>query len=126
MMTQLQTLTAASTLGDAVELLLSGSQQDFPVLQRGELAGILTRRRLIGALASHGREAAVGPLIEECPTATPDEPLEPMLTRLDVTSTRSVAVVDEGRLVGLVTLDNVGELLMVRAAARGGVVPPVS
>jgi Mg/Co/Ni transporter MgtE len=65
-------------------------------------------------------------LIEECPTAAPDEPLEPMLTRLDVTSTRSVAVVDEGRLVGLVTLDNVGELLMVRAAARGGVVPPVS
>jgi Zn-dependent protease/CBS domain-containing protein len=126
MMTQLQTLTPASTLGDAVELLLSGSQQEFPVLQRGALAGILTRRRLIGALASHGREAAVGPLMEECPTATADEPLEPMLTRLDVTNTRSVAVVDEGRLVGLVTLDNVGELLMVRAADRGGVVPPVS
>jgi Zn-dependent protease/CBS domain-containing protein len=125
MMTQLQTLTPASTLGDAVELLLSGAQQDFPVLQRGALAGILPRRRLISALASHGREAAVGPLMEECPTATPDEPLEPMLARLDVTNARSVAVVDDGRLVGLVTLDNVGELLMVHAADRrvGGVRP---
>lgn len=123
MMTQLQTLTPASTLGEAVELLLSGSQQDFPVLQRGALAGILTRQRLIGALASHGRDAAVGPLMEECPTATPDELLEPMLTRFDAT-TRSIAVIDDGRLAGMVTLDNVGELLMVRAADRGGAAPP--
>jgi len=123
MMTQLQTLTPASTLGEAVELLLSGSQQDFPVLQRGALAGILTRQRLIGALTSHGRDAAVGPLMEECPTATPDELLEPMLTRFD-TATRSIAVIDGGRLAGLLTLDNVGELLMVRAADRRGAVPP--
>jgi len=123
MMTQLQTLTPASTLADAVELLLSGSQQDFPGLQRGALVGILTRQRLIGALASHGREAAVGPLMEDCPTATPDELLEPMLTRVDATNNRSIAVVAEGRLVGLVTLDNVGELLMVRAAARRNAVP---
>jgi len=124
MMTRLQTLTPASTVGDAVELLLSDSQQDFPVLQRGDLAGILTRQRLLAALASHGREAAVGPLVEECPTATPDEPLEPVLTRLHGTNSRTVAVVDGGRLVGLVTLDNVGELLMVRAAERGAGVPP--
>ena len=124
MMTRLQTLTPASTVGDAVELLLSDSQQDFPVLQRGALAGILTRQRLLAALASHGREAAVGPLVEECPTATPDEPLEPVLTRLHGTNSRTVAVVDGGRLVGLVTLDNVGELLMVRAAERGAGVPP--
>jgi len=123
MMTQLQTLTPASTVADAVELLLSGSQQDFPVLQRGALVGILTRQRLIGALASHGRDAAVGPLMEDCPTATPDELLEPMLTRVDATNNRSIAVVAEGRLVGLVTLDNVGELLMVRAAARRNAVP---
>jgi len=123
MMTQLQTLTPASTVADAVELLLSGSQQDFPVLQRGALVGILTRQRLISALASHGREAAVGPLMEDCPTATPDELLEPMLTRVDATNNRSIAVVAEGRLVGLVTLDNVGELLMVRAAARRNAVP---
>jgi Zn-dependent protease/CBS domain-containing protein len=126
MMTRLQSLTPASTVGEAVELLLSDSQQDFPVLQRGELAGMLTRQRLIGALASHGREAAVGPLMEECPTATPDEPLEPVLTRLHGTNSRTVAVVDDGRLVGLLTLDNVGELLMVRAAERGTGARPIS
>jgi Zn-dependent protease/CBS domain-containing protein len=126
MMTRLQSLTPASTVGEAVELLLSDSQQDFPVLQRGALAGMLTRQRLIGALASHGREAAVGPLMEECPTATPDEPLEPVLTRLHGTNSRTVAVVDDGRLVGLLTLDNVGELLMVRAAERGAAAPPIS
>ena len=126
MMTRLQTLTPASTVGDAVELLLSDSQQDFPVLQRGALVGMLTRQRLISALASHGREAAVGPLIEECSTATPDEPLEPVLTRLHGTNSRTVAVVDDGRLAGLLTLDNVGELLMVRAAERGAGGRPLS
>lgn len=126
MMTRFQTLTPASTVGEAVELLLSDSQQDFPVLQRGALVGMLTRQRLIGALASHGREAAVGPLIEECPTATSEEPLEPVLTRLHGTNSRTVAVVDDGRLVGMLTLDNVGELLMVRAAERGGSGRPLS
>jgi CBS domain-containing protein len=62
--------------------------------------------------------------MEECPTVTPEELLEPMLTRLDAANTRSIAVVDRGRLVGLVTLDNVAVLLMVRAADHGGAVPP--
>ncbi|HEY6612995.1 MAG TPA: site-2 protease family protein [Vicinamibacterales bacterium] len=60
MLTHFRTLRPASTLGDAADLVLSGSQQDFPVMDDGRLEGILTRSDLLAALSRSGRNAAVG------------------------------------------------------------------
>jgi CBS domain-containing protein len=51
MITDFQTLTDKNTLTDAVELILAGSQQDFPVLDHSEVVGVLTRSDLLVALA---------------------------------------------------------------------------
>ena len=45
MLTHFRTLSPTNTLGDAVDLLLTGSQQDFPVVANGRVEGILSRRR---------------------------------------------------------------------------------
>jgi hypothetical protein len=37
MLTHFRTLTPENTLGDAVDLLLTGSQQDFPVIVGGQV-----------------------------------------------------------------------------------------
>jgi Zn-dependent protease len=50
MLTRFATLDETETLGRAVQLLLSGSQQDFPVTSGGEVVGLLTRRDLLSAL----------------------------------------------------------------------------
>src|SRR6478735_6448649 len=60
MLTQFRALGPSQTLGDAVDLLLSGSQQDFPVADSGRLVGMLPRSTLMKALAAAGRDATVG------------------------------------------------------------------
>jgi CBS domain-containing protein len=119
MLTHFRTLTPASTLGDAVDLLLTGSQQDFPVVADGRIQGMLTRSDLVRALPAGGRTALVADSMRECPAAEASEMLETVLGRLQGRDCHTIPVLDHGRLIGLVTMDNVGEFLMIHAAERG-------
>jgi Zn-dependent protease len=116
MLTHFRTLTPASTLGDAVDLLLTGSQQDFPVVVNGRIEGMLTRSDLVKALPQHGRQATVAGSLRQCPTAEASEMLESVFARLQGRDCHTIPVVDHGALIGLVTMDNVGEFLMIHAA----------
>ena len=121
MLTHFRTLAPTNTLGDAVDLLLTGSQQDFPVVVNGRIEGILTRSDLVEALARSGRSATVADTMKrECPTAEASEMLETVLARLQGQDCHTVPVLEHGTLVGLVTMDNVGEFLMIQAAERRG------
>jgi CBS domain-containing protein len=117
MLTHFRTLTPASTLGDAVDLLLTGSQQDFPVVANGRVEGMLTRSDLVKAL-QRGRAALVADSMRECPTADAAEMLETVLGRLQGRDCHTIPVLEHGVLIGLVTMDNVGEFLMIHAAER--------
>jgi Zn-dependent protease len=119
MLTHFRTLTPASTLGDAVDLLLTGSQQDFPVITDGRIEGMLTRSDLVKALPQRGRDARVADTMRECPTAEASEMLETVFGRLRSGDVHTISVLDHGALIGLVTMDNVGEFLMIHAAERG-------
>jgi Zn-dependent protease len=117
MLTDFRTLTPSDSLGDAADLILSGSQQDFPVVAEGRIEGILTRTDLLAALTRSGREATVaGSMRRECATADASEMLEAVLARLPGRDCRTVPVTERGALIGLVTMDNVGEFLMIQAA----------
>jgi Zn-dependent protease len=119
MLTHFRTLTPASTLGDAVDLLLTGSQQDFPVVDNGRIEGMLTRSDLVKALPRHGRAAPVVDSMRECPVADVSEMLETVLGRLQGRECHTIPVLERGSLIGLITMDNVGEFLMVHAAEKG-------
>jgi Zn-dependent protease/predicted transcriptional regulator len=121
MLTDFRTLSPTDTLGDAVDLLLTGSQQDFPVVANGRTEGILTRAELVNALTRSGRSTRVADTMKrECPTAEASEMLETVLARLQGRDCHTVPVHENGVLVGLVTMDNVGEFLMIQAAERKG------
>jgi CBS domain-containing protein len=119
MLTHFRTLTPTSTLGDAVDFLLTGSQHDFPVVANGRIEGMLTRGELVKALTRSGRTAHVADTMNrECPTAEASEMLETVLGRLQGRDCHTIPVLDHGALIGLVTMDNVGEFLMIQAAER--------
>jgi len=119
MVTDFHALDVRDPLQRAVELLMAGSQQDFPVLDGGSLAGILTRSDLVQALQRHGSEAAVGDVIRpEKEYADASEPLQDVLQRMRERARSALPVVQHGDLVGLITLENVGDLLVVRDALR--------
>ncbi len=123
MMTEFHTLQSDATLRDAVDLLLAGTQQDFPMLDKGgNMIGVLTRNRLVSALSEHGPLHPAVDLLESCPDfLTPIVSLGEGLERLRATTCPAMPVVDpvSGKLIGLLTAENVGEVLMVRAALRG-------
>ncbi|MFB3828696.1 MAG: site-2 protease family protein [Bryobacteraceae bacterium] len=121
MLTDFRTLGPYDTLGDAVELILRGSQQDFPVLQGSAVVGILTRADLLIGLARLGASAPVSSVMRrEFESADSSEMLESVFTRLQACNCHTLPAMHDGRLVGLVTMDNLGEFLMIETALRGG------
>ena len=126
MLTHFRALTPASTLGEAVDLLLTGSQQDFPVVAHGQVQGMLTRSDLVKALPQRGRDALVADVMRECPVAQSSEMLETVLARLQGRDCHTIPVLEHGTLIGLVTMDNVGEFLMIHAAERGTPLQPAA
>ncbi|MCB1227394.1 MAG: site-2 protease family protein [Verrucomicrobiales bacterium] len=120
MQTEFHGLRSDSPLRQAVDYLLAGTQQDFPVVDAaGAMLGLLTRTRLIEALTEHGAGIRVGEVAEGCPAGVgPDEPLARALMALEQSRCPALPVQDlrTGRLIGLLTRENVGETLMVRAA----------
>ena len=60
MITDFKALPLDATLGDAIALLLRGSQHEFPIVEDdGRVSGILTRENLIAALSTSGQDARV-------------------------------------------------------------------
>ena len=117
MLTDYKILNPSSTLGQAAELLLAGAQQDFPVMGEGQPDRLLTRAALMAALAAGGREAAVaGAELRPLGQVGADAPVGPALIRLRDEGEGCLEVVEDGRPIGLLTAENIGELLMVRAA----------
>jgi Zn-dependent protease/predicted transcriptional regulator len=117
MLTEFHTLAPSDTLGHAAEMLLSGTQHDFPVMADHKLAGVLTRSDLMAGLAAGGRDARVADFVKsDLPAVEADSPLVPAVTRLREGGLPCLQVVEDGQMVGLLTLENVGEYLMVRAA----------
>jgi Zn-dependent protease/CBS domain-containing protein len=123
MLTDFRTLSPEDTLGRASELLLAGSQQDFPVVEAGRVVGMLPRKALLTGLAKIGREGRAADVMEtSVPFAHANEMLEPAFLRLRNCDCHALPVTREGELVGLLTPENVGELVMIQAAlgAREG------
>jgi len=119
MLTDFRHLEVGEPLRRAVEYLMTGSQQDFPVLDGGELRGVLTRAGLVAALERRGPDVPVEEAMSPNPSsADAGEPLEGVVSRMRGRDSSVVPVLEQGRLVGLVTVDNVGDLLLVREALR--------
>ncbi len=132
MLTEFRTLSPGDTLDRAVELILQGSQQDFPVLVEGRVVGILTRADLLKALAQQPRSTPVEAIMRrEFHTVDAGDMLETAITRQEEYACHTLAVLRHTQLVGLVTSENLGEFLMIQAAltaraAGAPMSPPVS
>lgn len=120
MMTRIEVLKENDPISRAIDLLLQGSQTDFPVLDSdGEITGMVLRNDLFSALRKLGEEGRVTEALSPCPgTVNSDSVLSEALQELYQRKCSSLPVVDSnnGQLVGLLSLENIGEMLMVKSA----------
>jgi stage IV sporulation protein FB len=127
MVTRFEVLEVNASIGMAVEKLLRTAQTDFPVVDgAGRLRGILTRSDMIRALQEKGGDAPVLEAMHaDVPVVRDRAPLEQALEVMQQAG-GEIGVVDaSGRLVGLLTQENLGELMLVRAA-RGTAPKPAN
>jgi len=126
MLTDFRALQPGDTLARAAELILAGSQHDFPVVEGGRVTGILTRADLIGALSAQNTQRAVAEVMQrEFQVADSSDMLEGAMERLQACACHTLPVVHDGRLVGLVTMDNIGEFVLIHAALTGRQAPRI-
>jgi Zn-dependent protease/CBS domain-containing protein len=127
MLSDFRTLQPGDTLARAAELILAGSQHDFPVVEGDRVAGVLTRADLIGALSAQDLQRPVADIMQrQFQVADAGDMLEGAMERLQACACHTLPVLRDGRLVGLVTMDNVGEFVLIHAALAGKQPPRIA
>lgn len=119
MLTDFQFLTPQDNLARAIQLILEGSQHDFPVVDNDRVIGVLTRGDLIKGLSEGGQSTpVVNVMRRDFEVVHPGDMLEPAFSRLQECKCHIFPVMQDDRLVGLLTTENVGEFMMIQSAIR--------
>lgn len=117
MLTEFQTLGPDDLVGQAADPRLAGAQNDFPVVFGDRVLGVVTGDALARTLVQGGPNAHVREAMRrDVPIADPQLSLEQALGLFREGNCRSIPVEDEGRLVGLLTLESVQNFLTVQSA----------
>lgn len=115
MVTEYHALAHGSTIQDAANLLLSTSQQDFPVMLGDQVMGLLTRTGLLRGMALEGPQAYIAGFMDrEFNSLPPDQDLAEVLP-LMAHSGACVLVMQDERLLGLLTAENLSQFLLLRS-----------
>lgn len=124
MQRRFQILGVDDTLQAAAEELLAGAQHDFPVTAGGgagePVLGVLTRPDLVKALARGGLASSVRDAMRPaCAVVDESTPIEQVVAMMRESGCALVPVARDGRLVGVVTPENIAELVAIRSATGG-------
>ena len=106
-----RTLPPTATLQDAVALILSSFQADFPVCEEGRLIGMLTQARLLEQLNLRGPATPVGEvMVTDVTPASPGDEVFVVQQRMVESNLDALPVVEGGQFLGLITSRDISEL----------------
>jgi CBS domain-containing protein len=116
-----ETVTPYHTFGQVLDAVIHGYQEDFPVVdEAGNLAGMLTRREILAAAHSPNRFYYVRDLMKtKFATLSPSADLFGEGYRLlQESELRALPVVEGGKLVGMLTIEDIGHAGLLRQPTR--------
>jgi len=119
METDFHILSPYNQLSQAVLLSRSTSQKDFPVVDNGQLMGMLTRQNLIDGLKTRGQSALVGDVMtEQLSDVDAFDKLSEAFDRITSCGCNVLPVTQSGDLVGLLTTDGIRRFISLHSAVR--------
>ncbi len=119
MLTDYKSLSPRDPLSRMAQLILAGSQHDFPVIENERVIGVVTRDDFLAALTQHGQNVAISAVMRSNPPEVDSyEMVESALVRIQESGLPALPVTHAGQLVGIVTAENITEYLMIRSALR--------
>lgn len=119
MVTDFKVLNHDDRLEHAISLTIAGSQNDFPVMHNGDVVGVLSQSALLSALRSHGEQSPVSQFMQKSfTTVDASAMLDRAFRKLSDCRCHTMPVLSDNRLVGLLTMDNVGEFVRIQSALQ--------
>lgn len=117
MITDFHALRTDDTLTTAILLTLDSDQKDFPVVENGKVVGVLTQKDLVNGLSKEGQDVPVSKYMStDFKVVEAPAMLETALLQLQTCECRTLPVVEKEELIGLVTMDNIGEFVRIQSA----------
>ncbi len=117
-----KTLYISERISKAVDLIMTTYQADFPVFDLSHnFVGVFTRSRLVSALRTGDAEQRISETMipaAQVPVVTPELSLADVWDRMMEEQSRVVAVKENGRFLGLITLDDISEVIQVMGAVK--------
>jgi CBS domain-containing protein/Zn-dependent protease len=119
MLTDFATLSPSDTLADALTRCVHSLQEDFPVVRGPELVGIVSRQRIVDALRNDGNGYVQSVMSRAFQVARPEDTLGATIRRLTAGRGLSlIPVTDSGRVVGIVSVQNLMSSMTLLAEQR--------
>jgi Zn-dependent protease/CBS domain-containing protein len=118
MLTDFATLSPADTLEDALDKAVHSLQDDFPVIRGSDMVGVISRQKILEALRVEGNgyvQAVMNRIFE---VAQKGESLASAFRKLTARNLSIIPVVEDQRLVGIVTLQNLMHSMALLAESR--------
>ena len=117
MATNFQTLRPDESLSQALEHVYHGCQDDFPVIGKSGIQGILTRKDVLSSIHEKGTQIPVSEVMDkDFFSVKPQEPLDKVYHQLLKKQKTAVAVLEDGLLKGMVCLDSISRYFMIQNA----------
>ncbi len=118
MLTGFTTLSPADTLEDALAKSIHTLQDDFPVVRGADMVGVVSRQKILEALRFDGNAYVQSIMNKAYEVAQRNESLASAFRKLSTRGLSIIPVVDQEKLVGIVTLQNLMHSMTVLAESR--------
>jgi Zn-dependent protease/predicted transcriptional regulator len=114
MLTDVHTISPHQTVGDVLENICHGYQQDFPVVEEGEVVGILTKETIFSTLHKHEKSTLVRDVMQrDFISTTEDVPLSDIFKKMTQDKLSVVPVMRGKELLGMINLEQIGKYHMI-------------
>ncbi|MGA8108480.1 MAG: CBS domain-containing protein [Acidobacteriaceae bacterium] len=118
MLTDFDTLSPSDTLSDALYKAIHSLQDDFPVVRGASLVGVISRQGIIQALRQGGNGYIQAIMSRAYQVAQPDDSLGALIRRIGSGRMSLIPVAESGRIVGIVTWQNLSSSMGLLAEYR--------
>jgi Zn-dependent protease len=118
MLTEFSTMSPSDTLSDALFKAIHSLQDEFPVVRGPNLVGVVSRQGILQALRSDGNGYVQGIMSRSFQVAEPEDSLGLMIRRIAGGRMSLVPIAESGRIVGIVTWQNLSSSMGLLAEHR--------
>jgi len=118
MLTEFSTLSPADTLEDALSKAVHTLQDDFPVVRGTDMVGVVSRQKILQALREEGNAYVQSIMNRAYEIAGKNDTLASAFRKITSRGLTIIPVVDQERLVGIVTLQNLMHSMSVLAESK--------